>query len=611
MDRTVPQIGSEEIALYMRTYYSLLRSTDAIQIEALVETHKAMDSSLHIGAESPIPDVSALVYTSQRLPACIDDAEMIIVGQLMDVFERHGYGGVEQWERVAAPGRRRRMFFDGEDTLAVFIAGRSDIDDLIPMLTAYQIEWNKINRLFRGETPLVYDIPALASQLNLPVEEVLRLQRNWDDRFAPLLQHMAEHRKRFSLRLLATSLAHYRKATSRWWRHVTHEAVSAGTQPLDLEGRPVYFVSSNTHTLPNLLSGFALRESDEILKYIRENEHADLLAEYESIQERYSDNYRRQRAWTASRRRAKVKLGKQPAESPDNMADMPNAELDPAIQTNRENFFYYALRMYLANNTNDSREFAAEAEREIGLIRIPSQHGFDVEAQIIDLSQVRADWIDPRLGSAYDDVLKESDALILNIDYPLGLAAYELLSTISPELGDLLGAYVMGKAATLNGRIGDVMISNTVHDEFSSNTYLFHNCFSASHVAPYLVYGTVLDNQKALTARGTFLQNPQYMSVFYHEGYTVIEMEAGPYLSAIYEAFRPQRHPHNEIVNLYHPSRFEVGMLHYASDRPMSPAGQNLGAGSLSYRGMDATYACGVAIVRQIFKAEVERLSGE
>jgi hypothetical protein len=164
----------------------------------------------------------------------------------------------------------------------------------------------------------------------------------------------------------------------------------------------------------------------------------------------------------------------------------------------------------------------------------------------------------------------------------------------------------MGKAATLNGRVGDVMISNVVHDEHSQNTYLFSNCFTAGDVAPFLTYGTVLDNQKAISARGTFLQNPRYMDVFYREGYTVIEMEAGPYLSAIYEAFRPKRHPSNEIVNLYGVP-FDIGFLHYASDTPMSK-GRNLGAGSLSYAGMDPTYAAAIAVLRRILAQEIQRL---
>ncbi|MFN8565676.1 MAG: hypothetical protein U0703_29515 [Anaerolineae bacterium] len=145
---------------------------------------------------------------------------------------------------------------------------------------------------------------------------------------------------------------------------------------------------------------------------------------------------------------------------------------------------------------------------------------------MIELSKLRPEWLDPRISDSIDyEWLPRSDALILNVDYPLGLAAYEILMRVSEKVSPLLGVYIMGKAATLNGRIGDVMISNVVHDEHSQNTYMFNNCFTAQDVAPFLTFGSVLDNQKVISALGTFLQNPRYMSVFYQEGYTVIEME--------------------------------------------------------------------------------------
>lgn len=109
-----------------------------------------------------------------------------------------------------------------------------------------------------------------------------------------------------------------------------------------------------------------------------------------------------------------------------------------------------------------------------------------------------------------------------------------------------------------------------------------------------------------MTALGTFLQNAGYMQVFYQEGYTDIEMEGGPYLSAIYEAFRPKRHPINEIVNLYGVP-FDIGFLHYASDTPMQH-GQNLGAINLSYTGVEPTYATAIAILQRIFSQEQTRL---
>jgi hypothetical protein len=167
----------------------------------------------------------------------------------------------------------------------------------------------------------------------------------------------------------------------------------------------------------------------------------------------------------------------------------------------------------------------------------------------------------------------------------------------------------MGKAATLNGTIGDIVIPNVVHDEHSHNTYLFSNCFTAGNVARNLLYGTVLDNQKAVTVRGTFLQNLHYMDVFYREGYTDIEMEAGAYLSAVYEMYRPVRHPVNEIINFYG-LPFDLGIIHYVSDTPLSK-GRNLGAGSLSYFGMDSTYAASLVVLQRILEMEKARLIGQ
>src|SRR5438105_2271378 len=133
--------------LFYRTYHSLLRSTGEIQIQALVEPYIAIEPSLHRNARATFPDLAALTYTSLRLPMCIDAVRLVLLGQSHEVFARHGYGNVLSWQPVSAPGRRRKMFFDGNETLAVLISSPSDLDDLIPMLVAFQIEWNKIHEL--------------------------------------------------------------------------------------------------------------------------------------------------------------------------------------------------------------------------------------------------------------------------------------------------------------------------------------------------------------------------------------------------------------------------------------------------------------------------------
>ena len=119
--------------------------------------------------------------------------------------------------------------------------------------------------------------------LQLDVEDIRRMQAVWGERFIEVLAAMAEAPKYFSLQLLSGSLAHYRKATSRWWSVVAETTASAG---LDLSRRPVYFVSSNTHSLPNLLTGFAPRHEEELLAYLRESQQEGLLKEYEAIDSR-------------------------------------------------------------------------------------------------------------------------------------------------------------------------------------------------------------------------------------------------------------------------------------------------------------------------------------
>jgi hypothetical protein len=576
LERTVPSTVSEEIELYLRTYYSLLRSTAEVHIRTLEEAHARMNSLLHPDARERSPDMSAFIYCLLRLPAEMRDIDLVVLGQSTGVFTRGGFGDIETWQPVSAPARRRRCFYDGKDTLACVIASRTDIDDVIPLLTAYQIEWNKLHHLLQNlpaefpfekvlEDPQIFE--ELAQELLISAEDLRHLSIVWGDEFQPNLKRIAHNTRRIRVRLLSGSLSEYNRATRIWWDHIKR------SYP-EWDERPVYFISSNSHSIVNLVSGYAWQYKDELISFLQQPENEALMREWQEIQ-----------------------------------ADR--------VPSSLENFLYYVFKKYQQASGWESgsergspsmQKKLRDHEQICGIHQLSSQPSIDMHAQIIELHKLRLDCLDPRLNGDQTH-LRESDALILNIDYPLGLAAYNILSKVAENVREVLGVYIMGKAATLNGVIGDILIPNVVHDEQSQNTYLFTNCFNAADVSPYLVYGTVLDNQKAVTVRGTFLQNTDYMDVFYREGYTDIEMEAGPYLSAVYEMHRPKRHPVNEIVSL-HGLPFDLGLLHYASDTPLSK-GRNLGAGSLSYYGVDSTYAASLAILRQIFELERKRLQNQ
>src|SRR4030066_987284 len=571
MERTVPSTASEEIELYQRTYYSLLRSSSDVQIRSLEKAHIGMKSLLHPNARESTPDMSAFLYCLLRLPECIHQVQLVVLGQSPEVFSKSGFYNIDNWVPVSAVARRRRCFFNNVDTLACFIASVSDIDDVIPILTAYQIEWNKIHLLLKKNSNFInppnsrktlheLDLSELSKSLSIQIDDIERLKVVWGNEFESHLKDIASTPRKLSVKLLNGSLVEYRRATDSWWANIAQVCE-------ELIHRPVYFISSNPHSFVNLLSGYAKKNKSKLLGYLNETGNQLLLHEWENIQAQQ-------------------------------------------VVASQENFLYYILKKF--QQSSQSQLFVkgqAEAEVDCGMLRVSSEHSFEVDAQIIELNSICPDTLDPRLEDGDLSFLAESDAVLINIDYPLGMAAYNILSEVSAHVEQILGIYIMGKSASLNGAIGDILIPNVVHDEHSKNTYLFQNCFSAAHVTPNLMYGTVLDNQKCVSVMGTFFENPLYMNVFYREGYTDIEMEAGPYLSAIYELFRPQRHPVNEIVNL-HGIPFDLGIMHYASDTPLGK-GKNLGAGSLSYFGMDSTYSVTLAILRRIFHLERLRLQGQ
>ncbi|MBV9596132.1 MAG: hypothetical protein JOZ87_04670 [Chloroflexi bacterium] len=567
-------VGREAVDLFVRSYQTLLRSTGEVRVAGLVEPYLAMAPSLHSRAPKHAPDAAAITYLGLRLPPCMPSVRLVLLGASLDGMAVRGVSDVSNWVPQMAAARRRRHFFDGHDRLAVLVSSPSDLDDIIPALVAYELEWNKLHELL-GRDPALHrliqhaaqhgpqpgDVAKLGEALDLSESEMERLAIVWDGQTWPLLASVADQRKKLAVRMLGGSWNDYERAVERWLEFV------ADNVPPDLTRRPIYFVSSNMHSLPNLLSGSAMARQAEIIDYIRDSDSELLRAEYDGI---------------ASDR----------------------------VRSSLENFLYYAAKKYLADHRNSAAAavFGAE-EKAAGITTLHVPFGPDVDAQVIELSKLRPERIDRRLADLPAlERLGASDAVIVNIDYPIGQTGYFLERALARKVGELLGLYVMGKGATLTGRVGDVLLCNIVADERTATTYLLHNCFNAEDVERYLVYGTALDNQRAASVRGTFLQNWGYLDSLHRAGNNLVEMEAGPYLEAFTELMLPQRAPHGEMVNLVG-APVDLGFVHYASDTPYTK-GQTLGERNLSYFGMDSTYAAALAIARRILNAEVARLSG-
>ena len=252
------------------------------------------------------------------------------MGQEVEVFSRQGIGPLDEWTPLEAPARRRRWFDDGDGTMAVLLASASDLDDLIPTLVAYQIEWNKLRlRLRSADWPRPGEAPEpaeCAAVLGGVEDDWIQLSEAWGEAYAERLERVAGERLNLRIRMLGGSSVGYARMTRRWWA-----PVRAALAERALDDRPMYFVSSNPHSIVNLVSGTARRREDEVTAWVEADGPDDLRAELAAFRDGRTDG-----SW--------------------------------------ENFLYFSARDYFEAQHDAMRERRSEEERALGITHISSRH---------------------------------------------------------------------------------------------------------------------------------------------------------------------------------------------------------------------------------------------
>lgn len=549
----------ESIDLNVRSYRSALKSSLEITINSLTNSHLKMDSILHpYGNKPDVVDISALVYTLLRLPQSIDKTKLIVMGQSPEVFENGGYHNITSWQKCPPTARRAvRYYHPITQTIASIISSITDVDDIVNSLVAYQSEWNKLHRLLKLHYPHLLQLKkaiknkSIVETLNISPEDwqnlCLALGKNCSLRFTRI--YRLHHNLR--LRLLAGSWIDYTKTTQHWWKNIATSTIG-----LHLPHRPVYFVSSNTHSLLNIITGQAVFHQKELLR-LAKNHHPDLDSLWQNIQN--SESFLHQ------------------------------------------NDFLYYLSKYMADNKKYQQDWK-NLQNKLNILSIPPTHFLNSTLQIFPISSlVKSKHLDSRLKITNAPKLSRANALIINIDYPLGFAAYHVLSEVLENINDVRGVYVLGKAAVLNSEIGDLEIPRLAFDEHTQNSYIFKNCFNSFFPFPNN-QGSILTNQKSVSVLGTFLENEALIAKYSENNLTVMEMETGPYLNAVTEACYDLQTPRDTIVDL-NSAPFDLGIINYTSDTPYSQA-KNLGAGSLNLSGLEPVYLGSLAILQRIINLE-------
>lgn len=556
----------ESIELNVRSYRSALKSSLQITINSLTNSHLKMDSILHpLGLKDDIIDISALVYSFLRLPANLDKTNLVVMGQSPEVFQTAGYDNITSWHKCAPTARRTVRYYNSTSrTLANIISSISDVDDLVNTLVAYQSEWNKFHHLLHLHYPHTFQFirakkkETLATTLKLSPEDWQKLCTSLGPKWSLRLTRIYKTHHNLRLQLLAGSWVDYTKTTQHWWKNI-----STSTIGLHLPHRTVYFVSSNTHSLLNLITGHAISSQNELLKFAKIH-HPDLDNLWQNIQSQESFLH--------------------------------------------QNDFLYYLSKYMTDNKKYQQDWQ-NLQNKLNIISVPPTHFLNSTLQIFPVSSLArrslgGGDLDSRLKISKNLKLQSSNALIINIDYPLGFAAYHVLSEVLENINNVRGVYILGKAAVLNSEIGDIEIPRLTFDEHTQNSYIYKNCFNSFFPFPNN-QGSILTNQKSVSVLGTFLENQALIDKYSQNNLTIMEMETGPYLNAITEACYDQQTPRNTIVDL-NSVPFDLGIINYTSDTPYSQA-KNLGAGSLNLSGLEPVYLGSLAILQRIINLEEEK----
>ncbi len=314
------------------------------------------------------------------------------MGQEVEVFARNGIV-IDEWEEADAPARRRRWYDSGGGVLAVLLA--SALGRRRPDPDARRASRSSGTRSAcasaprAGRPPTEPSAEECAADLGGSADDWARLREAWGERFFERLRMIAERRMSLRVRMLGGTQVGYARMTRRWWLPVQNE-----------------------------LDGTGARRRAHVLRQL---EHA------QPRQHRHRHGARARGA--ADRVRREPARGRHPARGAGRVPRGPSRGLVGQLPLlRRATVLRHARR---GGSPGPARVRGAQRRRRT----CPHARRCACPPRSSRCAKLLPDRLDPRLGDVDAEVLAESDAVIVNIDYPLGVAAYNILREVAISTG--------------------------------------------------------------------------------------------------------------------------------------------------------------------------------
>ncbi len=231
-----------------------------------------------------------------------------------------------------------------------------------------------------------------------------------------------------------------------------------------------------------------------------------------------------------------------------------------------------------------------------GMYFLEDRAGTNIHVQIFDISLLPLDMLSPEL-KVNRALVEAEQPVILVMDYAFGEQAFELFDEllkpyktegISKKL-NLHSISVMGKAGTLVGNRGDLMLPTAHIFEGTADNYPFDNDMSQSDFETVEI---PVHEGALLTVLGTSLQNADVLEYFRSSSWNVVglEMEGAHLQKAIQAAAKIRKSINQNVILRY---------VYYASDNPLMTS-STLASGSLGQSGVKPTYAIALNFLQKI-----------
>lgn len=245
------------------------------------------------------------------------------------------------------------------------------------------------------------------------------------------------------------------------------------------------------------------------------------------------------------------------------------------------------------NRIKDDAEAIERFALSNGFQNLPDTSGANIDCQIIDTAKLTDVPFHPLLRFQVSE--EKTAPVILVMDYAFGMQAFEAMDELlepDPEImsgarHDIRSISIMGKAGTLSGEKGDIMLATAHVCEGTSDNYMVDSDISADDFDEDVTVFT----GTMVTVVGTSLQNKDLLKRFQASSWKAVglEMEGGHYQKAISSA----------IIRGHLSKDVKIRYAYYASDNPLI-SGQTLASGSMGQDGIRPTYMITRIILEKI-----------